>query len=191
MKTAVLAFAALAGLASAAPAPAASKSLAAPNSKSGVAALIGQLKLIDNITVTIPVDTAPTDNLVEASFFVTNGLPNLGLYAETIQFNSLRVSASVNKTVYASFSYTFKPPLQVPGGKTVSSPTIPNVLLTQGFDNSLALLDAFGGPQGYLDLATTASLTVKSSLLFGIIQAPITVTLPYNQKNVTTFFNFE
>ncbi|GAA94953.1 uncharacterized protein L969DRAFT_65976 [Mixia osmundae IAM 14324] len=187
--SAIVAAAAFAGYAAAAPAAAATT--AKPDPNSAIGSILGAARLLNNISVFIPVDTAPQDNLVQASFFVNNPLAKNGILNEDLYLNSIKATASVNKTVYASFSYTFKPALRVAAGKTVSSPVIPNVKLVQGFDNSLGLLDAFGGPVGYFDVASIINATAKSSLLFGAISAPTTLQLNYNEKNVTTYFNFE
>jgi hypothetical protein len=163
-------------LATASPTPVAAPVKASVSDPFHVGDLLGKLKLLNNITLLIDINTAPVTNTISTSFVASNFLPDLGVFGLDIVFQKIEVKANHNGITYGEFTHTFEPPFRVPPSKSATSPVIPNVNLPQGFLGSLALLD---DPVQQFNLTTTATTAFAPSWA-----PPLFITLPYNQQAI-------
>ncbi|KIJ37576.1 hypothetical protein M422DRAFT_259934 [Sphaerobolus stellatus SS14] len=99
-----------------------------------------KLNLVTKINAILTLDSL-TNNLISVNFDIHNPL----LLPLAIQ--KISTQASLNGTVYATFTHTFSPLYVINPGKTVNSGNISNVLLVQGAFNSLDII-----PAGILDI---------------------------------------
>ncbi|CAK5265934.1 unnamed protein product [Mycena citricolor] len=132
------------------------------------------LGFVQSINATITLDTL-TDNLLNITFEAKNSLP----FELTLE--SVKSSAGINGTEYASFAYTFPKPVVIPPFGSASSGEIPNVLLTQGATAALNII-----PLGFLDLLDV-DITLKALTIDGHLGIPLNIT-GLKQNNITTSY---
>ncbi|KAF5340182.1 hypothetical protein D9758_014983 [Tetrapyrgos nigripes] len=101
-----------------------------------------------------------------------------------LTLTSVKSSAGINNTEYASFDHTFSPPLVVPILGQASSGKIDNVLLTQGAVASLDII-----PLGVLDLLDT-DVNVRAGSIFGIGGIPLPID-DLKQSNVPVTYTLD
>ncbi|KAF8167269.1 hypothetical protein B0H34DRAFT_8958 [Crassisporium funariophilum] len=116
--------------------------------------------LVTDINAFITLDSLTT-NIISVNFNVKNPLPI------ELTLDSVTASAGLNGTTFATFTHTFaKPGLVVSPLGTRNSGAVNNVLLTQGAENSLAII-----PFGILDLTSNAN--VRGATIGGFLGIPV------------------
>ncbi|KAJ7731200.1 hypothetical protein B0H16DRAFT_1583833 [Mycena metata] len=130
--------------------------------------------LVTGINATITLET-----LVDNQLSITFGAQNPLIFELTL--DSVVSSAGINGTEYATFNHTFTKGVVVPPLGTANSGIVPNVTLTQGAINSLAII-----PLGYLDILNI-DIHLRALTIDGALGIPLTIT-GLHQKNVTTTY---